>query len=382
MIYYEDLFKTQINMSDNNDSIQTTYPQGTAQSGGQSQSADGSTYNLSNQGESTVDVVSPDQTSIFEQTVAVTSNEEVTRMEIPHTEQTAANYAAPVEEESVARRSEEFTTGAKVKILATLVIVAVAGYAAYWVQEPVQLKTDVLQSDSSAALTTSTPVNDVKETAEASANSVSVDVSLFGFDPADLKVEKGTTVVWTNTSTQDQTIIGSAADGESFASPVMTSGKSYSYKFDKDADFQYYSTYNPALKASLKVGTGDTATEATSTDNTAPETTDASVLTLDTTNQDVAPTTDATFSTPEMIDTPTVLETASADTTTKTDEAVASDTATVVAGASKTENLKPAAAEVTPNRLSNTGPAENLYAVVLLGIAWVNRKKLARALKK
>lgn len=306
---------------------------------------------------------------------------ETTRLEISHD--------APVNNDQLSvepRAEDEVPTSTKVKIIAALAIVAIAGYIAYWVQEPVSLKADVLSGDevttstttdtsADAAMTesttTTTTVADASSS-EASATttgaSVSVDVSLYGFEPATLKIDKSTTVVWTNTSTADQTIIGSSTDGQSFASKVMTPGDTFSYKFDQDATFEYYSTFNPALKATLAVGLG--VVEAASTDATTNTVADAA-------------STDSLFgSAPE---TATTADSAATSTTTSTPiETLGTDimTTSAVTTSTTSEELKAAAAEVTPSRLSKTGPAEDLYAVALLAIAWFNRKKLAKVFNK
>ncbi|MCC7432487.1 cupredoxin domain-containing protein [Candidatus Peregrinibacteria bacterium] len=300
--------------------------------------------------------ISPDQTSMF------ADSTEATTMHIPHVEETIGTQS-----------DEAVPNSTKVKILAALAIVAVAGYAAYWVQEPVQLRADVLDSSTTSSASSDTVNTDnnvvdstkVAEATNASTASVSVDVSLFGFEPAVLKVDKGTTVVWTNTSTEDQTIIGSSESGESFASPVLTSGQSFSFKFEQDGTFEYYSTYNPALKATITVGAG--VTEAV----TAIETGIAE------TNSEVAATTD-TSNTSENTD--KLYGSAAPEQITEKNDAMAALENTNTETVKENIDLKPAAAS-TPSKLAKTGPAENMYALVLGLIAWFNRKKLAKVFK-
>lgn len=304
---------------------------------------------------------------------------ETTRMEISHD---LPVNTAPASVEP--RAEDEVPTSTKVKIIAALAIVAIAGYIAYWVQEPVSLKADVLSGDEATTSTTDTTSADTTMTessttvADASTSevsaattgaSVSVDVSLYGFEPATLKIDKGTTVVWTNTSTADQTIIGSSTDGQSFASKVMTPGDTFSYKFDQDATFEYYSTFNPALKATLAVGLGTVETASTDAATTIA---DASTTTGDT----------LFGSAPETTTTTDTAATTSAPIETLGTDIMTTSAVTTSTTASTNEDLKAAAAEVTPSRLSKTGPAEDLYAVALLTIAWFNRKKLAKVFNK
>lgn len=354
------------------------------------QGNDNTVFNLSAQPEADVPIgVSADQTTMFaepatmfaEQTQPVA--EDVTRMEIPHNE-IAAEQPAVVASEGLDKNGqpeEAVSSGMKMKILATLVIVGIAGYAAYWVQEPVQLRTDVLGGGASAPAAGSTVADtgtvaanasgaaDATSTpADATASpSVSVDVSLFGFNPAALSIDKGTTVVWTNTSTADQTVIGTAADGESFSSPVLTSSESFSFKFDTDADFSYYSTYNPALKATIKVGTGTPAPAATDVGATSPmEATSPTDI-----GGGVSPAVDNTLN--------SAAQTALSGLNPAATGALSSAAVTTSTTA---DQLSPAAAEIMPKKLSKTGPAEDIYAVILIGAAWLNRKKLIRVFKK
>lgn len=300
--------------------------------------------------------ISPDQTSMF------TDSTEVTTMHIPHTDETIGTQS-----------DEAVPNSTKVKILAALAIVAVAGYAAYWVQEPVQLRADLLDSSTTSNTSSETQNTDnmvvdstkVAEANDTSTASVSVDVSLFGFEPAVLKVDKGTTVVWTNTSTEDQTIIGSSESGESFASPVLTSGQSFNFKFEQDGTFEYYSTYNPALKATITVGAG-VAEAAAAIETGIAETNSEVAATTNTSN--TTENTDQLYGSaaPEQIteknDAMTALENSNKETV------------------KENADLKPAAAS-TPGKLAKTGPAENMYALVLCLIAWFNRKKLVKVFK-
>jgi len=228
--------------------------------------------------------------------VAINAASTPAQPEIPATVEPVMAENAPVP----ATATDEVSSGTKIKIIAALLIVGIAGYIAYWVQEPLQIKADVtspatttdtskpvadasLPTDSSTSTsggtaatdtttTATTPTTTTTTAATVTGPSKNVDVSLFGFEPATLQIDKGTTVIWTNTSTEDQTIIGSSTNGQSFASPVLTAGQTFNYMFDQDGTFEYYSTYNPALKASITVGTGTAAatTSAPATETTSP----------------------------------------------------------------------------------------------------------------
>lgn len=356
-------------------------------------------------------IVSPDQMALFEEAslppaeeaapTAAATVEEPTRMEIP-LDQTARYHF----EESVSQTvtsdtetpAEEEVSGArKVKILAALAIVAVAGYVAYWVQEPVQIRADVTSlemagedDDLSPALTSEEMVTadssllaqDTTLSATSgmpSGPTYNVDVSLFGFEPATLQIEKSATVIWTNTSPEDQTIVGSSEDGQSFVSPVLTSGQSFSYQFDQDSTFQYYSTYNPALKAMLTVGSGGQVTPpdaamqagaaqpAGAMDSGAAPAADQPAATLENAIAETRPA--ASEMQPDLAN-PLI-----------TGQQLTA-TANTDPGLTTVADLKPAADENSPAAIAKTGPEDLLYLVLIFGLGWLNRKKLLAALRR
>lgn len=318
-------------------------------------------------------VVSPDQLSMFQDDMP-----EVTRIDIPHQvlndlETAAADQPAVEPENHVQDENVDEVTGAKkIKVLAALAIVAGAGYIAYWVQEPVQIKAEVTGADVVAeSIMSDMPQDTLGETSlvaleTSTSPSVNVDVSLFGFEPATVKVDKGTTVIWTNTSTEDQTIVGSSEEGQSFVSPVLASGDSFSYQFDQDSSFQYYSTYNPALKASITVGLGSPLT-----DDVLPAA-DEQVLPGAASSTVISPVASATQAPTSSLE----------DGITQTQALSSSmETANLPSDISAGDELKQSAPE-SPTKLTKTGPEDLLYLLVIFTIGWFNRKSLLKAFKK
>lgn len=328
-------------------------------------------------GQSNPGPVSPDQLSLFQE-----ESPQVTRLDISH--QTLAEYHDEAATEPPLENSTDEVSGAKkIKILAALAIVAAAGYIAYWVQEPVQIKADITSGTDLAAAADAMPGSedesmptdnetDNSVLSSSTSPSVNVDVSLFGFEPATLKIDKGTTVIWTNTSTEDQTIVGSSEDGQSFVSPVLASGDSFTYEFDQNASFQYYSTYNPALKATILIGLGSMS--ADSTTETASETENTnepdSALNASAPEDSI----ESNTSTPGAS-----LESGISETAAQSDSAT--EAASMAETTADTDELKSAAPDA-PSKLSKTGPEDLLYLVALLVIGWLNRKTLLKAVQK
>lgn len=321
--------------------------------------------------------VSKDQTSMFD------NMEGKSYLEISHRESVAENrpVEGPMPAESMysfeKREEEEKPEGVnKAKVLAALAIVGVAAYVANWVQEPVQLKADVLGSEvvSEGELLAQA---DQETMNTADMPTESVDVSLFGFEPAVLNVESNTKVVWTNTSSEQQTLIGSSINGESFTSPVLESGESFEYAFTGDDDFEYYSTYNPALKASIRVGDGaavmDTTTSTEDT-STQPEDLFGSAPDATTSNENAFVNLGDILAQQQALQNE-IVNSAMESATDTTTQVTTTTTETISTTAPSEDELRQAAAEA--DELAQTGPEDLLYVVALGMIVYYNRKKLS-----
>ncbi|MBD3270820.1 hypothetical protein GF376_04815 [Candidatus Peregrinibacteria bacterium] len=200
--------------------------------------------------------IDENQTEMFDQNGRT---EEATEIHIEHLDEKLNEDNIGDNMNSEHDSEEEIPRFTKFKVLAAIGILAVAGYLAYWVQEPVDIKADLLAQAETEMLD-----EEMSSEAEVEGEIVDVDLSLFGFQPGVLTIEPGTTVRWTNTSSETQTIIGDGTDETSFSSPSLESGDEFSYTFDNEATFEYYSTYNPARKAQIIVGSGEV-------EETAPE---------------------------------------------------------------------------------------------------------------
>jgi plastocyanin len=70
------------------------------------------------------------------------------------------------------------------------------------------------------------------------------------FDPADLKIKVGETVVWTNKDDRDHTVV---MEKGPLKSENLKPGGTYSYKFTKAGKFEYGCSYHPRMKATVTV---------------------------------------------------------------------------------------------------------------------------------
>jgi len=78
------------------------------------------------------------------------------------------------------------------------------------------------------------------------ANSVAIEN--FAFSPATITVKAGTTVTWTNRDSAAHTV-----KSDSFTSPSLNQGETYSYTFNDTGSFAYTCGVHPAMKGTVVV---------------------------------------------------------------------------------------------------------------------------------
>ena len=89
--------------------------------------------------------------------------------------------------------------------------------------------------------------------AGAQSNQQTVSIRDFSFQPAQLSVEPGTTVTWTNEGNEPHTV---TADNGLFDSGMLYPGDSYSVQFDGMGTLSYYCTLHPSMTGGITVGGG------------------------------------------------------------------------------------------------------------------------------
>lgn len=88
---------------------------------------------------------------------------------------------------------------------------------------------------------------------EPAAGGDAVAIEDFAFDPADLQVEVGTSVTWTNIDPQTHTV---TADEGAFDSSSLSGEASFEFTFDEAGTFAYHCEIHPAMTATVVVGGG------------------------------------------------------------------------------------------------------------------------------
>lgn len=291
-----------------------------------------------------------------------------------------------VEEAGEAPEEEVVTLGTKIKVVAALAIVGFATYVAYWVQEPTDYKAQLLtpeeqaveEEDSmmeetsmqEAAAEEETPIQQITLTAQNSTQNtaqetnqaaVEQEVAIidFTFTPANITIEEGTTVVWTNLDTVDHTVTG-----DLFTSDVLESGDSFSYTFEQEGSYDYFCSIHPQMTGSITVTAGttdsaETLPESETTETTTPEETlSPQILTTET---DAEPTI-VTIDPQELLqeEEPEVAE-------------------TVILTPLEETELRLAAEGVKNPELVKSGPEDVLYVALMMVILYVTRRKILPA---
>lgn len=84
------------------------------------------------------------------------------------------------------------------------------------------------------------------------AQTVDVTIVDFTFMPADLEVEVGTTVRWTNNDAAPHT---STSDGGVWNSGTLSQGETFQYTFEAEGEYPYHCDIHPAMTATVTVNT-------------------------------------------------------------------------------------------------------------------------------
>lgn len=78
----------------------------------------------------------------------------------------------------------------------------------------------------------------------------SVEIKNFAFKPADIKISKGTTVMWTNSDSATHAI---KSDTGAFGSQDIISGQTYTHTFSDAGTFAYHCSIHPSMTGSVVV---------------------------------------------------------------------------------------------------------------------------------
>jgi len=278
---------------------------------------------------------------------------------------------------------EEVSVGTKIKVVAALAVVGLATGVAYWVQEPTDIKADVLNSGSletqESAQVESEEVSTQEESVVAS-DVVEVSIMDFAYSPANLTVAPGTTVIWTNMDAVAHTVTG-----DYFTSDTLNSGDSYVYTFDKSGVYNYFCSIHPKMKGKVTVEGDDPAGSSVLED--ADSTEDSSLkLSNDTNTSDLSPTlltntsNDSKEAAATSSDSSKTMETVTLnpeELLTEGDKAEVSGTKDeeVILSLTDEKSVHTAAEEESPSELAKSGPEDILYLLFFAGLLLMTKQK-------
>ncbi len=129
----------------------------------------------------------------------------------------------------------------KIKVIGAFLLVAIAAGIAIWIQQPTDIKTDVLADKNTENLSQNNDAATLNFTQE-------VAIVDFAFTPASLTLKKGTAVNWTNKDAVPHTVTS-----EKFSSKTLNPGESFQYTFNEEGTFEYSCTFHPQMKGTIIV---------------------------------------------------------------------------------------------------------------------------------
>ena len=134
--------------------------------------------------------------------------------------------------------------GKLIFILSILIIFAVACSTS----EPAQ--SSLPPEPEKPAQTQATPQPSQPAQPVQAAKTIQVSIKSFKFTPADITINVGDTVVWTNEDSAPHTV--ESSDG-TLRSDELSKGDTYSYKFTKAGKYDYICGIHPSMKGSVMV---------------------------------------------------------------------------------------------------------------------------------
>jgi predicted lipoprotein with Yx(FWY)xxD motif len=78
---------------------------------------------------------------------------------------------------------------------------------------------------------------------------INVNIQSFAFSPQEVKINRGDTVVWTNSDSAPHTV--SSDSGKELDSGTLSKGQTFSHTFDSAGTFAYHCSNHPSMKAKV-----------------------------------------------------------------------------------------------------------------------------------
>ncbi|HEY3239722.1 MAG TPA: plastocyanin/azurin family copper-binding protein, partial [Acidimicrobiia bacterium] len=107
----------------------------------------------------------------------------------------------------------------------------------------------------------------------AAAATGNVDVDDYAFSPAQVRIEPGDQVRWTNVGGQTHTVTSDHPAAEDFDSGRLSKGEEYTHTFDTAGTFPYHCEVHSSMTGVVQVGAPPTTTTSSTTTTTSSTTT-------------------------------------------------------------------------------------------------------------
>ncbi len=91
--------------------------------------------------------------------------------------------------------------------------------------------------------------------ASRAATTVDVQIVNLAFQPADITIQPGDTVRWTNTVTTLHSVVSDVGSAETFSSPNLGQNDVFTHTFDNIGVFDYHCGIHPSMHGSVTVST-------------------------------------------------------------------------------------------------------------------------------
>ncbi|OPX61772.1 MULTISPECIES: cupredoxin family copper-binding protein [unclassified Methanoregula] len=80
-----------------------------------------------------------------------------------------------------------------------------------------------------------------------------ITIQNFAFDPPALTVKAGTVVMWTNQDSAPHAIVSDTGSPETFSSDTLSTGRSYSFTFNRPGTYPYHCSIHPSMTGTIVV---------------------------------------------------------------------------------------------------------------------------------
>jgi plastocyanin len=79
-----------------------------------------------------------------------------------------------------------------------------------------------------------------------------ITIDNFAFGPANIAINAGTTVTWTNHDDEPHTVVN-VTDSKLFKSSALDTDDTFSFTFDKPGTYQYFCSIHPRMVGTVEV---------------------------------------------------------------------------------------------------------------------------------